>query len=198
MADPKGLKGGPQHQAKKAREYLKKLRSEKSKGRGSVMDIEKLPKYSIGRCASCGDCNREADEKDSEGEWVKVEDLKDSQPVYQTNRVHYWHSKEYLESTKSDYAIETVEEYNALVKAIREDKDWYKPVMELVIDYLDRAPGGGCLHIVLEDGNLSNFDINWCQGAAYGLQDHEASDIADLMSVMSDSQRRRVYEGRPG
>ena len=39
------------------------------------MDIANLPRYEMGRCSSCGDCNREPEYLDSDGQWVKFEDV---------------------------------------------------------------------------------------------------------------------------
>ena len=41
------------------------------------MDIANLPRYEMGRCVSCGDCNREPAYVDEDGEWVKFEDVKE-------------------------------------------------------------------------------------------------------------------------
>ena len=38
------------------------------------MDIANLPRYEMGRCSSCGDCNREPEYLDSDGQWVKFEE----------------------------------------------------------------------------------------------------------------------------
>jgi hypothetical protein len=109
-------------------------------------------------------------------------------------RVPYWASPEDLERAKRDYVIPTVEEYNSLATAIQNDKEWFDKFMELVHHYYEQEPCGGQLHIVLDDGNLEDTHISWCAGLANGVQDHEASDLANLMEFMSMEQRQRVYE----
>ena len=39
------------------------------------MDIANLPRYEMGRCVSCGDCNRDPAYVDEDGEWVKFSEL---------------------------------------------------------------------------------------------------------------------------
>jgi len=38
------------------------------------MSIANLPRYEMGRCSSCGDCNRDPAYVDESGEWVKFEE----------------------------------------------------------------------------------------------------------------------------
>ena len=38
------------------------------------MSVTNLPRYEMGRCVSCGDCNREPAYVDESGEWVKFEE----------------------------------------------------------------------------------------------------------------------------
>ena len=38
------------------------------------MLVANLPRYEMGRCVSCGDCNREPAYVDESGEWVKFEE----------------------------------------------------------------------------------------------------------------------------
>jgi len=94
---------------------------------------------------------------------------------------------------RTDPYIKTIEEYNRLARAIRDDKDWFVPFMELVEHYCDADPTAGCLHIVLDDGNLGNSSIAWCAGLAHGVNDHEGNDLANLMRIMTMDQREKVY-----
>lgn len=38
-------------------------------------EFKNIMRYDIGRCASCGDCNKEAPEPSANGEWVKAADI---------------------------------------------------------------------------------------------------------------------------
>jgi len=63
-----------------------------------------------------------------------------------------------LESYKTDYVIQTVEEYNALVDCIRKDSGWFGEFMELRNHYYDSNPceSGGC-----RDGCLCQTGPNY-------------------------------------
>jgi hypothetical protein len=39
------------------------------------MSVENLHRYEMGRCVSCGDCNREPAYVDEQGDWVRFEDV---------------------------------------------------------------------------------------------------------------------------
>ena len=84
-------------------------------------------------------------------------------------------------------------QFNSLVEKIQDDKDWFEPFIELVKEYYIDNCTGGSLHIVLDDGNLSNSSIDWCAGYACGKDDDEGNDIANLMGWMTMKQRRKVY-----
>ena len=114
-------------------------------------------------------------------------------------RMHYWEDEEYLESNKRDCFIPTVEEYNNLVGEIRSDGDWFDKYVELCRHYYDQdgCGCGGNMHIVLDDGNLGDSSVSWCAGLAHGRQDHEASDLANIMLMMTKEQRERVYNSYP-
>lgn len=73
-----------------------------------------------------------------------------------------------------------------------------RDVLPLVLSYYSR-PGngaGGLLHIVLDDGNVDDDDVQYCYGRACEEEDHEAITLADLMLRMSKSQRLRLYRAR--
>jgi len=110
------------------------------------------------------------------------------------NRVRFWKTQEEIEQDKTDYVIKTSEEYNELVQKIRHNKNWQEPFIKLCRHYYEKNPSGGNLHIVLDDGNLENHNIDYCAGLAFGCQDHEALDIAELMQWMNKKQRKVVYE----
>lgn len=110
-------------------------------------------------------------------------------------RVECWHSLEEVEAAKTEHVIKTVEEYGDLILSIRNDAaGWFDEFISLCKYYYEGHPGGGIMHIVLDDGNLGDDDIAWCAGYALGVSDHQASDIACLMGIMTMEQRKRVYE----
>lgn len=69
-------------------------------------------------------------------------------------------------------------------------------VLPLVWAYYAKSGngGGGNLHIVLDDGNLSNDDIQWCRAYAVGRNDADGIALADLLLQMSATQRSKVYK----
>lgn len=53
---------------------------------------------------------------------------------------------------------------------------------------------GGCLHITLEDGNITDGDLDFCISFAEEVGDREGAHLAGLVRRMSRSQRRRMYQ----
>ena len=60
-------------------------------------------------------------------------------------------------------------------------------------DFRDRHPGGCCLHIALEDGNLKNGDLKWCMAQATLAGHQECDRLACSLFALSLTQRRKVY-----
>jgi hypothetical protein len=87
----------------------------------------------------------------------------------------------------------STEKYNEIVRLVREDGDWLFPVMELILDYYHHNPTGGALHIVLDDGNLSDEHVAWCEGYAHGINDDMAVSIAGILRAMTLRQRSILY-----
>jgi len=114
-------------------------------------------------------------------------------------RMHYfaWEDEEYLKSQKRDHFVQTVEEYNGLVGKIKKDDGWFDKYIDLCKHYYEQECCGGNMHIVLDDGNINDSSVSWCAGLAHGRQDHEASDLANLMLMMTEKQRTRVYNSYP-
>ena len=83
--------------------------------------------------------------------------------------------------------------FNRLVNKIRYEGGWFDEFIGLVSSYYAVNPCGGNLHIVLDDGNLRNSDLQWCAGYACGQADELGNDIANLMLTMTMKQRKRVY-----
>lgn len=51
---------------------------------------------------------------------------------------------------------------------------------------------GGSLHIVLDDGNLGDSDIEWCLGEAFRNDDQAGVFLAYILLQLSSTQRRKV------
>ena len=52
---------------------------------------------------------------------------------------------------------------------------------------------GGSLHIVLEDGNVSDSNVEFCREWAEEREDHDGVALAKLLLRMSRTQRRKLY-----
>ena len=50
----------------------------------------------------------------------------------------------------------------------------------------------GSLHIVLDDGNVKDADVEFCIRYARDKGDAEGAELAHLLSLMSPTQRRRL------
>lgn len=53
---------------------------------------------------------------------------------------------------------------------------------------------GGNLHIVLDDGNLSDKDISFCYNQCVEEKDSKGMDLCKLLLVASKSQRNKLYK----
>ncbi len=53
--------------------------------------------------------------------------------------------------------------------------------------------GGCCLHIVLDDGNLSNGDVDFCIKWAVEHKHPDCLILAQLIRKLSKTQRRVLY-----
>lgn len=51
---------------------------------------------------------------------------------------------------------------------------------------------GGSLHLVLDDGNVSDADVQWCQEWARQHGDGEGERLAEILLQMSPTQRARL------
>lgn len=52
---------------------------------------------------------------------------------------------------------------------------------------------GGCLHIVLDDGNIDDDDVQFCVDYAIEHGDRTAELLAKVLLKMSKTQRKRLY-----
>lgn len=111
-------------------------------------------------------------------------------------RINYFRNESWGEHERLS-VIKTVEEFNELARQITEnDSQWFDRFIVLCKHYYKQEPVGGNLHIVLEDGNLEDRNVVWCEGLSFGRRDMEASDIASMMEMMTMAQRRKVYRNR--
>ena len=71
-----------------------------------------------------------------------------------------------------------------------------KPTIPEVIErfrtYYTENPAWGHLHIVLDDGNVSDDNVIFCLDEARTCGDHEAVELAEILLRMSKTQRRRL------
>ena len=69
-------------------------------------------------------------------------------------------------------------------------------ILELIEYFYNIKPengAGGCLHNVLDDGNLSDNDIKWCINYAKENEDFEAVLLAYVLLGLSEKQRENIY-----
>lgn len=71
-----------------------------------------------------------------------------------------------------------------------------KPTIPTVIDrfrtYHAQNPTWGALHIVLEDGNTHDADVQFCIDLAVQIKDTEGEALARILLTMSQTQRRKI------
>lgn len=58
--------------------------------------------------------------------------------------------------------------------------------------YYEENPTWGSLHIVLEDGNISDNNVNFCISVAKINKDIEGEKLAKLLLQMSKTQRLKL------
>ena len=68
-------------------------------------------------------------------------------------------------------------------------------VLPLVKQYYSRPMNGtgGNLHIVLEDGNVEDHDVEFCKKQCLERNDEEGIVIVELLLKMSKTQRKKIY-----
>lgn len=87
----------------------------------------------------------------------------------------------------------TTEQFNNLADRIIKNHNWFNDFIELCKEFYKTNGAGGCLHIVLDDGNLYQGNIQFCYGWACGINDENAKNIASLMTLMNMKQRQKIY-----
>lgn len=55
--------------------------------------------------------------------------------------------------------------------------------------YREKNPAWGCLHIVLEDGNIKDKDVQHCIDSARRQGDEEGVYLGEVLLTLSKSQR---------
>lgn len=75
----------------------------------------------------------------------------------------------------------------------------HKPLSQEVKDrfaiYYSKNPTWGLLHIVLDDGNVRDAHVDFCQQQAARFGDREAYELCDELFKMSKSQRMKLGKG---
>lgn len=69
------------------------------------------------------------------------------------------------------------------------------PEVAALLAAYGRKPGngvGGSLHIVVDDGNVSDSDLHYCRQHAVERCDEDGVAIVDLMLQMTKTQRRKL------
>jgi hypothetical protein len=66
-------------------------------------------------------------------------------------------------------------------------------VAPLVAELYKRNAVGCCLHIVLDDGNVSNRHVDFCIAWARDKGHKECEHLAKKLRLMSTTQRRKLY-----
>lgn len=60
--------------------------------------------------------------------------------------------------------------------------------------YLPDNPTGGCLHVVLDDGNLEDADIYGCIAFAEQEGDATAVSLARMLLELTADEREELYD----
>jgi hypothetical protein len=66
----------------------------------------------------------------------------------------------------------------------------------LAREYYKTNPTGGSLHIVLDDGNVKDKNVEFCWLYAIKEGDKEGEQLAQLLMHMSETQRMKVYRSK--
>lgn len=72
-------------------------------------------------------------------------------------------------------------------------KSW-RDLIESCRAYYVNHPGGGSLHIVLDDGNIQKEHVKWCLERAQAHGDEEGERLAKLLLEASETQRQKLWE----
>lgn len=75
------------------------------------------------------------------------------------------------------------------MKSLRSEKPKIPEVVKLFSVYKKNNPTWGSLHIVLDDGNVSDADVEFCIKFADDHNDSEGMILARILQQMSKTQR---------
>jgi hypothetical protein len=76
-----------------------------------------------------------------------------------------------------------------------EDSDRYECINRTIREFYEDNPGGGSLHIVLDDGNCEDSHIWWCiKNPIVEEEDEAALMVAGLLFCLSEDERLQLYE----
>lgn len=88
--------------------------------------------------------------------------------------------------------IKSSEEQNAIVDEIKSGSG-HDLVLALCQAYANENECGGNLHIILDDGNLENCNLDWCSGYCCAKGDQNGQDICNFLRFMKMEDRERIY-----
>jgi len=76
-----------------------------------------------------------------------------------------------------------------------EQKPTIPEVLSLVLAYYAKHGNGagGSLHLVLDDGNIETYSVEFCKQFALENNDQDGVELAELLLKMSYTQRRKLY-----
>lgn len=69
-----------------------------------------------------------------------------------------------------------------------------RPFLEDFKIYHEREPGWGGLHIVLDDGNFEDDNVDFCLDLSIQMEEFEVYYLARLLQKMSKTQRKKIQE----
>jgi hypothetical protein len=89
------------------------------------------------------------------------------------------------EKEKTDYALQQKEKHQL-----------YKETLQLKHKIYSKYPTGGVLHVVLDDGNLKNSNIEWCIEKIEELEEDKELFLkcANNLLKMTQTQRLKLYK----
>lgn len=65
-------------------------------------------------------------------------------------------------------------------------------MIDKFINYYQKHPAWGSLHIVLSDGNIKDHSVQSCIELAEQNHDYEGAELAKLLLIMSKTQRKKL------
>lgn len=73
------------------------------------------------------------------------------------------------------------------------DRPTVPEVLPIARAYYAKNPAGGSLHIVLDDGNVGDDSVEFCEKVATEEGDADGVELARLLRRMSKTQRHKLY-----